>query len=744
MFRTAFFFVFIWAALAGTLTSADPQTSSRMQLLFIGADPSEGAPGPLPADMPVLEMAHLPAPDAAINEVFGALLRSNPVSTFVTTPGAGDAQFEQFFLVTDISLDQGENGLQIGISDNMLDAGEFSARLSALVDAFNPEHRRIAFLRVEDPKQLFPVSMADLQEAVGASGFDVLVVMISDDAQTGTCTHDVSRAIHYPIVTGVADRAPFGNDDAISSVAEVNDFLSAALHRVSLRENACGPKYSIILKSGDEDTAPLVSHAGLPGFSELETQLYHETFEALFLLESDEQAELQAFLDTCIYCPNESKLADRLSYMRQFELASQLEQEVWTQISADTDQARLRIYLANCTLCSFREEAEAKIERMVAAEAAFDQEAANFATAAAKRDMKALRAYVETCIACSEQDRARALIDELENDAAYQAELEALETAKMSGSSTVMQAYLRNCTLCEGRAEIEALLEREVLRAQVSAPCFAAAGLPQTQGPRKLEAIDQASARQACTTALAEFPEDPALKTMMGRIDHAAGDVALARSAYTLGVEAGVPAAYGLLAYTHYAPAGAGEVDLETAEKLASAGAERGDWLSQELLTVLYSKNLVAGKDAGDAFVLASALADQGNALAQFFVGYFYLTGSGVDADESRAVTWLGQSVKQGYLHAYSFLAELHEQGRGTELDPGRAADLYWSALLRSDPTARERLTTQLGSRHPDVVRSVQERLRTEGVYRGQLDGIAGPSTVSAVQAFAETLTENS
>ncbi|MEO1797105.1 MAG: peptidoglycan-binding protein [Pseudomonadota bacterium] len=293
-------------------------------------------------------------------------------------------------------------------------------------------------------------------------------------------------------------------------------------------------------------------------------------------------------------------------------------------------------------------------------------------------------------------------------------------------------------------AEIEALIEREVLRAQVSAPCFAAAGLPQTQGPRKLEAIDQASARQACTTALAEFPEDPALKTMIGRIDHAAGDVALARSAYTLGVEAGVPAAYGLLAYTHYAPAGAGEVDLETAEKLASAGAERGDWLSQELLTVLYSKNLVAGKDAGDAFVLASALADQGNALAQFFVGYFYLTGSGVDADESRAVTWLGQSVKQGYLHAYSFLAELHEQGRGTDLDPGRAADLYWSALLRSDPTARERLTTQLGSRHPDVVRSVQERLRTEGVYRGQLDGIAGPSTVSAVQAFAETLTENS
>ncbi|GIT89707.1 hypothetical protein JANAI62_08080 [Jannaschia pagri] len=743
MGRIASFIVVVWAALTATLANADPQTSARMQLLFIGADPADGAPGPLPADMPILQMAALPTADAVTNEVFGALLRSNPVSTFVTTPGAGEAQFEQFFLVSDITLDTGEGGLQIGTSGDMHDAAEFSRRLSALVDAFNPEHRRVAFLRVQDPKQLFPVSMAELQDAVGASGFDLLAVMIYDDDGAGACAQDVTRAIHYPIVTGVADRAPFGNDDAISSVAEVNDFLGAALHRMSARGNACGPKYSVILKSGDDDTAALINHTDLPGFAELETQLYHETFEALFLLESDDQAELQAFLDTCVYCPNEGALADRRAYMRQVELARKLEEEVWAQISADTSQRRLRIYLSNCTLCTFKEEAEAQIAHMDAVEAAFEQEATQFAAAASERDLVALRAYVDDCVACAEVENARTLISDLENDAVYQAELKALQAAKVSGNVEVMKAYLTDCVLCDARGEIEDLIARETRRVAASAPCFAAAGLPQSGGPRKLEAIDQSAARQVCNRALADFPDDPALKTMIGRIDHAAGDVVRARNAYSKGVEAAVPAAYGLLAYTHYAPEAGGEADLETAERLATAGADLGDWLSQELLTVLYSKNLIPGKDAGDAFTLASALAGEGNALAQFFVGYFYLTGSGVDADETNAVTWLGQAVEQGYLHAFSFLAELHEQGRGTELSPDRAADLYWAAFLRSDPTAKERLTTQLSSRHPDVVRSVQQRLRTEGVYRGQIDGIAGPSTVSAVQTFSDTLTEN-
>ena len=167
-----------------------------------------------------------------------------------------------------------------------------------------------------------------------------------------------------------------------------------------------------------------------------------------------------------------------------------------------------------------------------------------------------------------------------------------------------------------------------------------------------------------------------------------------------------------------------------------------GDWLSQEILTVLYSKDLVPGKTPVDAFVIAENIANEGNALAQFFVGYYYLTGTGVDQSEDLAAEWLGKSVEQGYTHAYSFLAELHEKGTGAEPLPDKAADLYWAALGEGDPTATDRLTTQLGNRDREVIRIIQQKLRDQGVYRGSVDGIAGPGTVAAIQRYTEQLTE--
>ncbi|MEM7441429.1 MAG: peptidoglycan-binding protein, partial [Pseudomonadota bacterium] len=124
--------------------------------------------------------------------------------------------------------------------------------------------------------------------------------------------------------------------------------------------------------------------------------------------------------------------------------------------------------------------------------------------------------------------------------------------------------------------------------------------------------------------------------------------------------------------------------------------------------------------------------------------GYFYMTGSGVEPSDEAAITWLDRSVRQGYLHAFSFLAELHEKGRGTELSAEIAADLYWDALVKGDPTARERVTGQLDQREREVVRILQQKLKDVGAYRGLIDGLAGPSTVAAINRFTETLPEPS
>jgi len=729
---------FLCAACAAIPATAaeDP----KMKLLFVGVAPEDGAPGPLPPNLPVIAFPDLPTEAAAEQEVFAAQLRSNPVSTFASEPNASNGAFEQFFLVTDLTLEKGENGYALSLGDTSYGLDEYAARMSSVIDAFNPKNRRVGFVRLTDAADDFPMAMADLRRSFNTIGFDMMVLMIDSGAEA-SCTV-APQSLHFSLVSGLADRAPFGNDDKVSTVSEVEAFLTQALSRQVERDPACGPKYSLIIKSSEDPNQALVTHNGKSMFADMETQLYHETFEAMFLMESDNKDAVHAFLEQCVYCPNETALNDHLIEMEEFARASTLEAEIWDTIKDDETRARLAIYLENCTLCSFTEEATAKIEVIDAKAAAFAREEQEYMAAAEARDLEALRAYVDGCIACTHKDTAAKLVTEIEADEEYMAERAALQAALTKRGTAAKMAYLDSCKVCDGREEIAAALEVEKQRDELSQPCLQLAGVPQLGGPRKLEEIDTAKAIPACEAVAKEFPEDGLIRTTLGRIAQASGNFEAAKAAYAFGIEDDVPSAFGLAAYSHYAPPEGGRVDLDEAEALAVKGAEMGDWLSQEILTVIYSKDLIDGKTAEDAFQIASNIAEEGNALAQFFVGYYYLTGTGVAQSEDNAAAWLGKSVEQGYTHAYSFLAELHEEGRGTEQLPEKAADLYWAALVQGDPTATDRLTTQLGNREREVIRIIQQKLRDEGVYRGTVDGIAGPSTVSAVRRYAESLTE--
>ena len=740
LLRRLFHHVFAPALIAAScLAPAFAATEiSRTQLLFVGASPGAD----LPAKLPVISIADLPEAGKAKQEVFAARLRSSPVSTFVSQPSPENGHFEQFFLVTDVALETSANGYQIALGQTTYDLTEFAARMSAAVDAFNPKHRRIGFMRLTDTADTFPMAMSDIQGALDSLGFDMLVVMIGAQASGAGCSDAPAQAIHYSLISGLADRVPFGDGDGVSTSAEVEEYLTRALNRMSERDPVCGPKYSLILKSSNDPAHPLATHAGKSAFVDMETRLYNETFEAKFLMGSKDLDNVQAFLESCLYCPNEAALLERLNEMEENARTAKLESEIWNRIKDDPGRDRLAIYLKNCTLCAYRDAAESRIADIDARAAAFQREEEEFAAASETRDLDALRSYFAGCIACTHVEAAGRMVAEIEADTVYQVERAKLDDALGGRSIDLLQAYLDECKICDGRDEVAAAMVIEKKRQEFHAPCLALAGVPQLGGPRKLEAIDQDKARGVCETAAMEFPEDGLIRTTLGRIAQAAGDFETAQASYVFGMEDDVPSAYGLAAYSFYAPPDGGRIDLDKVEELAAIGAEKNDWLSKEILTVIYSKDLVPGKTPKDAFDIAQAIADEGNALAQFFVGYYFLTGTGVDPDEDQAVAWLTKSVEQGYTHSYSFLAELIEQGRGTEQLPDRAADLYWTALEDGDPTATDRLTTQLGNRDREVVRIIQQKLRDQGVYRGAVDGIAGPSTVAAIRRYAASLTE--
>ncbi|QQA44472.1 SEL1-like repeat protein [Pelagovum pacificum] len=739
---TAFSTVLTLAAPFAAAQTEDVKTSEgASRLVFMSADPSEGRPGNAAPDLKVLALPELPEAGEADVEVLAALLRSSPVSTFIATPDSpSGAQTGDLHLVLDATLGgaSGESGVSVEVGGESMSMQAFGERLKALTDALNPERRQTAYIRLSDPEDHFAGALGQLRSAIDPAGFGMSVLMVGVDA--ATC-EGARSPIHYTLIGGLADGAPFGDDNGKTTLAEAMSWVQASLERDVAREAPCAARYSLILRGDQDPERVLVETGGQPLFPEMETAVYREKFQSLFLMTSSDSAQIGEFLDSCTYCPNESELTARQQEIGERQLALELEKGIWDEIRGDDTPGRIEVYLSNCQLCAYRDEAEAAITQLAAAEEARTDENDLFRNLVASNDLPGLRDWIDTCIACDFIDDAREAVATLENDSRVEEELSALKAAIEARNADEVESWLASCEICSGQDEAQAALDDLVAQAEAARPCVEAAGLPQQGGPRLLTDIDQSAARATCGAALTRFPGNPLAVTALGRIEQAAGNMTEAQAAYEAGMEAGIPAAYGLAAHSLYAPGNGTVADYEGAEQLAVEGMRRGDWLSGEVLTVLYSRELIDGKGPAEAAEIALEHAEAGNPVAQFFTGYFYRIGSGVPANDREAVRWLQAAVDRGYTHANSFLAEIYEDGgEGVPADADVAGELYWSALEAGDPTATDRLSSQINDRPSPVVRVIQTRLQQAGVFNGRVDGIGGNATASAVLRYAASV----
>lgn len=734
------------ASLATAQTAPDTaqntaQITAPARLLFVGASADEQLNGPIPPALSVLSLPSLPQPADAEIAALSSMLRANPVSTF-EAPSSGPylAQTGALYLVTDFGLTGGQT-TQIEMGDQSFGLDDLGSRLSALLAAFEPAQRAIGFFRIDDPQDLLPVHLPQLRQTIDAAGFGVAVIMVYDQA----CTHQ-RLPLHYTVLAGLADRLPMGNGDGRSDSTEVQNWLGRALTRDTARQTSghCAAAYSLII-SADAPDAALVQHSAEPLFPQITAAFELEYFEALFLVGLQNTAAEQpidAYLAACTYCPFEPDLRDLRRQIVARQQTAAMEQVLWQRIGDDTDPARLEVYLLNCSICAFSDDAHARLDRLDEIASARVAETAAFDEISAAGDIIALRDWVQNCTACLQKDAALSQIDALEADEIYQAEQTALNAALSAQNPRALAAWLAECTLCGGAEDAQAALTQIEAQNAAAGPCLAAAGLPQQGGPRLLSEIDATVAAEACGQLGALFPGNGTAATLLARIAQAQGDAAAALTGYEAGMHAGYAPAFGLAAHAAYAPE-TGEADYALAATLAEAGYARGDWLSGEVLTVMYSRGLTPGKGAPEAFAVAEDHGDQGNHAAQFFTGFFHLSGIGTPASPAEAERWLRRATDGRYARAYAFLAGLYEDGAtGITRDDAQAAELYWAGLIAGDATALERLTTQLSDRNRNVVRMVQTKLAAAGVFRGRVDGISGPNTLNAVQTYARQIAE--
>jgi TPR repeat protein len=726
--------------LAGGCAYAQGELSTR--LISFGAS-SDGTSEDLNGVSRLL-MQNLPEPDAARTAILSTLLRSNAVSTFVAGPQDLSGNTEQLFLSLDGTVvpgtvpaaDGAETTIAIEVGGDLLSLDDFGSRLSAMVDAVGPEQRQIAFFRLNDTGNQFPTHVTAFQKAVATSGFAMVVAEIG--SRSATCAVGVDPLI--ALVAGFADREPFGDGDGRTAAVEATEWLRGALSRPGRRSGDCNTTYALVVQS-DSDPYHIVALT-VPGVraTALESQLYRENFEAKFLLGSANAVRIASYLDDCIHCPNERELSEELTQLRQQDVTRQLETAIWDDIRSDTLPDRMRVYIDSCQLCDHADAANDLISAMVARDVARTVEDAAFRTAADANNLTALRQYATGCIACDHKVEAERLVAQIETNKAYRAEQAALDVAQTARDRAALEAWLSTCTTCDGKSGAEAALAELIQAEKLVGPCMEAAGLPQHGGPRQLTAIDVTQARAACGAAVAALPADPRLRVVAARIDQAQGQTADVLSAYDTGVASGVPEAHGLAAYLRFSPPEGQAPDYPKAASLARDGAELGDWLSKEILMLLYSRQMVDDHTPEEAVDISRALASEGNEVGQFFLGYFLLNGLGVSSDAQQALVWLQKATDAGYVRAQPFLAEIYENGVGVVPDPDLAASLFLGALEAGDAVALTRLTDQLGERSPEVIRALQEMLRDKGSYNGRVDGLSGPGTVRAVQAYAEAM----
>ena len=755
MFRTlikAVSGVFPVAALAltgiisptGTMAGdARPETLS-----FIYIDSADNAAmasdGVEIAGYSVFDISALPQADQARTLVTGEMLKGRAVSILGRRDESGvvpRGRSGQFVVATRIALNSvaGDTpGFSVVLGDESMSPENFAKRLSAMVDAFAHGQRAVGYIDIADSEGLFPQFLNRIEDMFSATGMPLWVLAVQDGS--GQCGVSAIGTLPLALTSGVADRVPLGNEDQITTVAEAEAYIEQSVSRKIRRSEACRDSY-VALLSTEDALAPVAYHVLPLYFDVLEAGILLETCDAELLSESEQAEPVRAYLDSCTYCPKSKALEAHLAGIERTALQASVEDKIWARLQEAPDKRRIGVYLERCTLCKHRDAAEDLLGQIDETARLTAEERKEFAALKGSDDLAGLRGYVDGCTVCSWRDAALEEISAIEAQAAYRREATSRDVALKARDRVALTGWLDSCEICEGRSGVEAEMTRLTKLEELLVPCRTAAGLPQQGGPRLLRDIDVDTAEKACTVAAEAFPGSPEIAVLKGRIDQAKGDFRAAASAYDTGMAADVPVAFGLAGYLRYEPpAGATwQQDFAAAEALAQTGAEQGDWLSRQLLSVLYSQSLIDGRTPADAVAAAKVAAEEGDPVSQFFMGYFNLTGTGIDtgSDTVEAERWLGRAVEAGYLPAYAFMAELLEEKANPQASE-KAAELLVAAVRGGDSTALLNLTSNLSQRQRATVRAVQTRLAQLDVYNGDIDGLPGPGTLAAVQRLAQ------
>jgi TPR repeat protein len=129
--------------------------------------------------------------------------------------------------------------------------------------------------------------------------------------------------------------------------------------------------------------------------------------------------------------------------------------------------------------------------------------------------------------------------------------------------------------------------------------------------------------------------------------------------------------------------------------------------------------------------------ADKGYAAAMSGVGLLYEMGrGGVPQDYNEAGAWFEKADKAGDLTAMHNLVSMFDNSLAAARNRKEAARYAEGALRRGDAYFLTQMKEVSGRYSPELRKSIQQRLKDAGAFRGKIDGHFGPDTIEAIEAI--------
>ncbi|MBO0905589.1 SEL1-like repeat protein [Jiella sonneratiae] len=249
--------------------------------------------------------------------------------------------------------------------------------------------------------------------------------------------------------------------------------------------------------------------------------------------------------------------------------------------------------------------------------------------------------------------------------------------------------------------------------------------------------IDVKQALPACEAAHRLAPDDARMTFQLGRTYQAAGRDDDAARLYREAADAGQPVAQYELALAYYDGRGVTADPTQAVEWLQKS-SDAGNGFAKYFLGIEKVNGTYLAQDYPGAYALFQDAVAFGVPEALVELGKMEYSGQGVPENYAKAFDYYRQAAQKDVAGGYFYVGFMNAFGIGADgATPLDAATNMMKGLAEGYADAEELIVTNSAQIfEPPVRQAIQDYLRTEGFYQGRSDGVFGPATLQAINAW--------